>query len=529
MNIADPTFEWFALSPVLAVLAAACLGVLAEAFLPQKPRYYAQLALAEIGLLGGFALLVWNWSAAAVSASGAPQAVTGAKLAMGALVFDPPSYLFWGALLVFGALAVAVFGERAMTGATAFAASVSAIPGSQAEADAIAAKREHTEVFPLALFSLTGMMVFGSAGDLLTMFVALEVMSLPLYLLSGMGRRRRLFSQEAALKYFLLGSFASAFFLFGMALLYGYSGSFDFAVIDTSLATSEMNRGILLAGLGLMAVGLLFKMGVVPFQSWVPDVYAGAPTPVTGFMAICTKLAAAAGLARVFFVALGGERWSWQPVFAVLAIATMAVGVILALSQTDLKRLLAYSAISHAGFLLTAVVGAYQFVPEGQLNSLGAIFYYLVAYGFATIPAFAIITTLRDTSGGEATDLAKWSGLGKSNPLLAGIFSLLLLSFAGIPLTAGFIGKWAVFAAAWQGGFWWLAITGIGFSLVAAYVYIKVIVAMFFGEPAEGVQLGQASMLTWLPISLGAIGTLWLGLFPAQLMDLIAQAQVFVK
>ncbi|MDR1432573.1 MAG: NADH-quinone oxidoreductase subunit NuoN [Propionibacteriaceae bacterium] len=518
MRITDPTFEWFQLAPVLIVLAAACLGMLVEAFAPRKIRFFAQLVVAEIGLLCAAGLLVMNVQSGSVG-----------KLAMGAIMFDGPTQVAWFALLGFCFLALMVFAERNLNdGATAFAAAASAVPGSSVEAQAIAQRREHTEVFPLALFSLSGMMVFAAANDLLTMFVALEVLSLPLYLLSGMARKRRLLSQEAALKYFLLGAFASAFFLFGLALLYGFSGAFELGEIGASLSTSTMNRGILLAGIGLMAVGVLFKVGVVPFQSWVPDVYTGAPTPVTGFMAICTKLAAVAGLSRVFFVALGGERWSWQPVLAVLAILTMAVGVILALTQTDIKRLLAYSAVSHAGFILTAVVGAYQDVPDGQLNSFGSIMFYLIGYGFAVIAAFAVVTVVRDGTG-EATDLDSWSGLGRKNPLLAGVFAFLLLSFAGIPLTAGFIGKWAVFAAAWSGGFSWLAVTAVAFSLVAAYFYIKVIVVMFFGEPAVGVSVGDASMFTWIPIAVGAVATGCLGLFPAQVMEWLSTAQIFLR
>jgi NADH-quinone oxidoreductase subunit N len=517
-TIPDPTFEWFELAPVLVVLVAACLGVLAEAVLPRAARFYAQLVIAEVGLLCAIGFNAFTM-------------VFGqqAKIAMGAVMLDNPSHLVWFGLLIFGFLALMVFAERNLNdGVTCFAAAASAIPGSATETEAIAQRREHSEVFPLALFSIAGMMVFASANDLLTLFIGLEVMSLPLYLLSGMARKRRLLSQEAALKYFLLGSFASAFFLFGMALLYGYSGAFDYSAINDTLVSSSMNRSILLAGMGLMGVGVVFKMGVVPFQAWVPDVYTGAPTPVTGFMAICTKLAAVAGLARLFFVALGGERWSWQPVFAVLAVLTMAVGVILALTQTDIKRLLAYSAVSHAGFILTAVVGANQQVGEGEVNAFGSILYYLIAYGFAIIAAFAVVTVVRNSSG-EATELSSWSGLGRRSPLLAGIFTFLLLSFAGIPLTGGFIGKWAVFASAWAGGYSWLAITAVGFSLVAAYIYIKVIVLMFFGDPAEDVQLGNASLLTWFPIAIGAIATAYLGLFPGQLLELISLAQTFLR
>ena len=300
-------------------------------------------------------------------------------------------------------------------------------------------------------------------------------MSLPLYLLSGMARKRRLLSQEAALKYFLLGALSSAFFLFGVALVYGYSGSFQLSAINDSISDPVYGRGLLYTGIVMLAIGLLFKIGAVPFHNWVPDVYVGAPTPVTAFMAICTKLAAVGATVRVFYVAFGAERWSWQPLLATVAVITMALGVVVALTQTDMKRLLAYSSISHAGFILVAVVGATT-GGNGQVNSFGSILFYLIAYGFATIAAFAIVTMVRD-SAGEVHAISGWSGLGRKNPLLAGIFALLMLSFAGIPLTGGFIGKWAVFSAAWRGGYSWLVLAAVAFSIVAAYVYLRVIVA----------------------------------------------------
>jgi len=517
-TITAPTFEWLQLSPILIMLAAACIGVIIEAFVPRRHGFVTQLGVVEVAVLAAFVMLVVNW-----------RAGNRGLLAMGSITLDGPTYILWGALLVFGLLGLMVFSERDLNnGATAFAASAASVPGSPVEAEATRARIEHTEIFPLGLFSIAGMMIFLSANDLLTMFVALEVFSLPLYLLSGMARRRRLLSQEAALKYFLLGALSSAFFLFGAALLYGYAGSFELSAIDAAIASPLYGRGLLVTGMALLGIGMLFKLGVVPFHSWVPDVYMGAPTPVTGFMAICTKTAAIGATVRVFYVALGAERWTWQPLLAVLAVATMAVGTVLALTQNDLKRMLAYSAVSHAGFLLTAVVGAVAVVPAGQVNSVSSIMFYLIAYGFATIAAFAIITMVRD-SAGEANAIAGWSGLGRKHPLLAGIFAFLLLSFSGIPLTSGFIGKWAVFEAAWRGGYAWLVLAAVLFSLVAAYFYLRVIVVMFFGEPAEGVSVGRASGMTWVPVLVGAVATVYLGLFPGQLLNLVASAGTFLR
>jgi len=244
-------------------------------------------------------------------------------------------------------------------------------------------------------------------------------------------------------------------------------------------------------------------------------------------MAVCTKLAAIGATVRVLFVALGAERWSWQPLLATVAVLTMALGVVVALTQTDIKRLLAYSSISHAGFILVAIVGA-TVGTGAQVNSFGSVLFYLVTYGFATVAAFAIITMVRDPAG-EVHAISGWAGLGRKNPLLAGIFAVLMLSFAGLPLTGGFIGKWAVFSAAWQGGYSWLVLAAVAFSLVAAYVYLKVIVLMFFAEPAGGVGVARASGMSWVPIGVGAVASVYLGLFPGPLLDLVTSASTFLR
>ena len=519
LEMAAPTLEWRALAPVLLVFLAACLGILLDAVLPRAYRFLAQMTLVFAAVILSFGFLIMNW-----------RAMRQGLMAMGSIMLDGPTYFMWAALLVFGTLAFMIFSERQLNGGvSAFAASAASVPGSLEEADSSAARREHTEVFPLGLFALGGMMVFLASADLIVMFVALEVFSLPLYLLSGMARRRRLLSQEAALKYFLLGAFSSGFFLFGVAMLYAFSGSFDLRVIHDAVAgNAGSSNGLLYIGLAFLAIGLLFKVGVVPFHSWTPDVYMGAPTPVTAFMAICTKLAAVGALLRVFYVALDGERWNWQPLFAVLAVLTMAVGIVAALTQTDVKRLLAYSSIAHAGFLMTAVVGATQVVPAGQGTSASAIMFYLAAYGFATIGAFGIVTLVRNAAG-EENNIAGWSGLARKNPWVAGLMALFMLSFAGIPLTGGFIGKWALFTAASRGGYGWLVVVAVLASLVAVYFYLRLIVVMFAGEPAKGTFVGNASGWTWVPIVIGAVATVWVGLFPDQVMQLATFAGGFLR
>src|SRR6202043_243646 len=233
-----------------------------------------------------------------------------------------------------------------------FVAQAATTPGSAEERAAQLAGAAHTEIYPLTLFAVAGMLLFPAANDLLTMFVALEVLSLPLYLLCGLARRRRLLSQEAAMKYFLLGSFSSAFFLFGVAMLYGFAGSVSLSDIASAAAGTTSGTELLYAGLALLGLGLLFKIGAVPFHSWKPDVYQGAPTPITALMASCTVVSAFGALLRVFYVAFGNLAWDWRPALWVIAVLTMLIGAIIAVTQTDVKRLLAYSSIAHAGFIL---------------------------------------------------------------------------------------------------------------------------------------------------------------------------------
>lgn len=521
LQIDPPAIDYGLIMPLLLVFVGGCIGVLVEALVPRAYRLSAQLIVS-------FALI-----AAALFMTLRNVGVIGAGITAGtSVVVDGPVYFIWALLLIFGAVSFLTFAERKIeNGASVFAAQAATVPGTVAEREAIEAKVEHTEVFPLALFALTGMMLFPASNDLITMFIALEILSLPLYLLCGLARRRRLLSQEAALKYFLLGALSSAFFIYGVALLYGYAGSFELAAIDAALRSSQQGPGLLLAGMGLLGVGLLFKFGAVPFHSWTPDVYAGAPTPVTGFMAVCTKIAAIGALLRVFYVALGADRWDWQPLMTVIAVATMAVGAILAIAQTDIKRMLAYSSIAHAGFLMTAFVGAFQGTTGagGGLTSVSSVMFYLVAYGAATIGAFAVVTMVRN-AGGESTGLASWAGLGKRSPLTAIVFSIFLLSFAGIPLTGGFIGKWTVFAAAWSGGAHWLVVAAVVLSVIAAFFYVRVIVLMFFAEPGEGApSVIQPGWTTLVAVGIGVVATVALGIFPGPVLDIAQTAGEFLR
>jgi NADH-quinone oxidoreductase subunit N len=367
------------------------------------------------------------------------------------------------------------------------------------------------------------MMLFTAANDLLIMFVALEVLSLPLYLLSGMARRRRLLSQEAAVKYFLLGAFASAFFLYGLALVYGATGSVGLAAIR-EVADAGRPGVLLVLGLALLVVGLMFKASVAPFHVWTPDVYQGAPTPVTAFMAAATKVAAFGAVLRLLYVAFGTVEEIWRPLVYVLAIVSMVVGAVLGLTQTDLKRLLAYSSIAHAGFLLTGVIG----LSGDEAPGLAATMFYLLTYGLTTLGAFALLTIVRDGAG-EATHLSRWAGMSQRSPLTAALMSLFLLSLAGIPLTSGFTGKFAVFRAAIETGAWPLTVVAVVTSAVAAFYYLRVVVLMYFSDPApDGPTIGVPGAPTTAVLAVTAAATLVLGIVPGAVLDLAQSAAVLV-
>jgi NADH-quinone oxidoreductase subunit N len=528
-GFSKPTIEYGLLSPLLVVFGVAVLGVLVEAFVSRRSRYIVQVVLSLGGVAGALVATVLVAGHLSPDGSGSGR---GTIAVAGAIAVDGPTVFIWGTILALSLISVLLFAERTLEGgSTAFAGQAAALPGTSAEREASTRGLEHTEVFPLMMFSIGGMLLFPASNDLVTMFVALEVLSLPLYLLCGLARRRRLLSQEAALKYFMLGAFSSGFFLYGIALTYGFAGSMNLGDIAEAVTGRIGGQALLLAGIGLMAVGMLFKVGAAPFHAWTPDVYQGAPTAVTAFMAACTKVAAFGALLRLFYVAFGAARWDWTPMIAVVAVLTMLVGCVLAITQTDIKRMLAYSSISHAGFILVGFVGLHSVTGFGgtDLSSLQSVLFYLVTYGFMTVGAFAVVTVVRD-AGGEATHLSRWAGLGKEAPVVAGVFAFFLLSMAGIPLTSGFAGKWAVFTSAVSGGAWPLVVIAVVLSAVAAFFYVRVIVLMFFSEPVgEGPVVMSPSILTTIVIAVGLAVTLVLGVFPGPVLDLAATAGQFVR
>ena len=519
MNFAPPTIDWAALTPVLIVLGAGLLGVLVAAFVPRPARRGAQVVLTALALAGALVAVVWRWTVVSVNG---PAEIVG-----GSLIEDGPALLAQGIIALVALVGLLVIADRSEWGEDAFAAQAATRPGSPDEDEAQRAGLSQTEVFPFVLFSVGGMLLFPAAGDLVMMFIALEVLSLPLYLLSGMARRRRLLSQEAALKYFVLGAFSSAFFVMGAALLYGFSGSLRLSELAVAVPSTVGMDGLLLAGSVLVIIGLLFKVGAVPFHMWTPDVYQGAPTPITGFMAAATKVAAFGALLRFFYVVVPGLGWDLEPLMWGIAILTMGVGTVVALVQTDVKRMLAYSSIAHAGFVL---VGVIALVQEG----IAAVLFYLLAYGLATVGAFAVVTLVRErdaagTVTGEALHLSQWAGLGRRSPALALAMALFLLSFAGIPLTGGFIGKFSVFAAGVAGGATVLVVIAVLASAAAAFFYVRLVVLMFFTEPdGERTAVVRSEGLTSVAVAVCALGTVLLGVVPGPVLDLAQQAATFL-
>lgn len=498
-----PSLSYSLLAPILIVLAGALLGVLVEAFLDKTHRAAIQLTI-SIGTL--LLSLQQLWRIRELSSTTA---------AVNSVTIDKAGIFLQATVVLLAVVAVLLIADQEN-----FVAQASAVPGSSEERSALAEKSQQSEIFPLFLFAVAGMMLFTVASDLITLFVALEVFSLPLYLLAGLSRRRRLLSQEAALKYFLLGAYSSAFFLFGSAFLYGYSGTISLAGI--SAAAGSANDVFLLIGIIFVSVGLLFKISAVPFHSWTPDVYQGAPTPITGFMAACTKVAAFGAILRIFYVGFADSQTQWRPVITIIAIITMLFGSLVAIAQRDVKRMLAYSSIAHAGFLLSGVVALNK-------DGLAASLFYLFAYGFTTLAAFGIITLIRDSTG-EVTDLNRWVGLGRKSPLVAAAFSFLLLSFAGIPLTAGFVGKFAIFSAAYKSSAISLVVVGVLASAIAAFFYIRVIIMIFFTDPVnDSVSVIIPSVKSKISITISMVLSLVLGIAPTLLLTAADNFANFVK
>lgn len=538
-----PIIQWASLTPLLIIFGAAVLGTLVEAFAPRKARRPIQVILSLLALAATLVTLVWRWSVAsadgpdfAIPMVSIPEDQQGNGISM---LEDPLSLIGQGVIIVAAILAFLVIADRSALRDGAFVASAATRPGSEAERESSVAGREHTEIFPLALFSTGGMMAFTSALDLLTLFIALEVLSLPLYVLSAMARRRRVLSQEAAMKYFLMGAFSSAIFLMGAAIIYGATGRIFYigvrgVQIYSMFEGHPEQTALALLGVAMVIVGLLFKVGAVPFHSWTPDVYQGAPTPITGFMAAGTKAAAFIALARIFLYVALPVADKLNVFMWIIIILTIVVGTVLGMVQSDIKRLLAYSSVAHAGFILIAInvvsinaITALGGAPEAYRQNLSALLFYLLSYGVAVVGAFALVTMVRerDAAGNilaEATRLDAWKGLGRRSPLTAAAMLLFLLSFAGIPLTSGFIGKFEVFRAGVSGGETVLVVIAVLASAATAFFYFRLVQIMFFAEPeGETVAVVESEGMATVAVAVAAAITVVLGIIPGPVLDFI--------
>jgi NADH-quinone oxidoreductase subunit N len=375
---------------------------------------------------------------------------------------------------------------------------------------------ESGEYYALVLMSTSGMLLIASAGDLLVVFLGIELMSLPLYVLAGLFKTR-LAAGEASMKYFLLGAFATAFLLYGTALIFGATGATNYDRIAAA-AAARPSDALITVGLGLLLVGFGFKISSVPFHMWAPDVYEGAPTSITVLIATGSKAAAMGGLLRVLMVALKAAQPDWTVVLRAVAAVTMTAGNVVAIAQSNLKRMLAYSSVAHVGYMLMGLVA-------GGVTGAGAILYYLLAYTFTTVGAFGVILMLVERAGEEAVDVGGYAGLARRHPLLAAALSLFLLSLIGIPPLAGFVGKFYLFGSAVRAGYVWLTVVAVLNSAIAAYYYLRVIVYMYMRESDATAARLVPTFAGTLALVISAVGIVLLGVAPAPFVDL-AQAAV---
>ena len=365
------------------------------------------------------------------------------------------------------------------------------------------------EYYSLILFATLGMMLMASAADIIILYLGLELMALSTYILAGF-IRYDIRSNEAAMKYLLLGAFASAILLYGTSMIYGLTGTTNLRDIAAYIIQSGIETNPLLTfSVILLVVAFSFKIAAVPFHMWAPDAYEGAPTPITAFMSVGPKAAGFAVLGRVLITAFGSVQFNWAPVLAAIAILTMAVGNIVALSQTNIKRMLAYSSIAHAGYMLLGIIAG---TPDGMASVLN----YMFIYAFMNIGAFAVIIMLRtETFKGE--NISDYQGLSKTHPMAAALMLVFMFSLTGIPPMAGFMGKFYLFMAAINAGYTWLVIVAVMFSAISAYFYLRIVMLMYMREPNEAVQLNSSAGIG-LSLVVTATAVIIIGILPSQLM-----------
>ncbi len=386
------------------------------------------------------------------------------------------------------------------------------------------------EYYGFILLALSGMMVMVSGADLLTIYLGTELMSLSLYVMAGL-KRGEAKSLEASAKYFVLGAFSSGILLYGISLLYGSAGSTQLPAIAAAIAGRNPDDSLLLIATILIAVGFSFKLAVVPFHMWTPDVYQGAPTSVTAFMAVASKAASFGAFMRVFVEGLGGVRANWSLLFLLLCIGTLILGNIVALVQTNVKRMLAYSSIAHAGYALIGVVAAGRLAPAEASSAVSSVMLYIALYAFMTFGAFTIIAMLRK-GGLEGDEIEDFSGLAKRHPFAALLMLVFMVSLAGIPPTAGFIGKFYVFMSAVQAGLTWLAVLALVFAAISAYFYLRLVMVMYMREPEAVTALSPrfvSSPALSIVLACAIAGVVFFGLYPDPIVNLATQAALTLK
>ncbi|MEP7113668.1 MAG: NADH-quinone oxidoreductase subunit N [Ilumatobacteraceae bacterium] len=496
-----PPVDWFALSPILVLLGAAMVLLVVGALASRWPRHLYAAVTAAAGL-ATMILCFFLWDD--ITDDGAKTLVGGA------LRFDV--FTMFITITIAAAVVLVAF-----------------VTDDYLRREDL----EGPEVYALYLLAAIGGVIMGSANDLIVLFLGLEIMSIAFYVMAA-SHRKRIESQESGIKYFILGGFSSAFFLYGIAMVYGTAGSTNFTkIVDSFNANVPPVRhdAFILAGVALLLVGLGFKVAAVPFHFWTPDVYEGAPTPVTSFMASVGKVAAFGAMLRVLIFALPHWRDDYRPIVWTLAVLSVVVGSVMAVVQTNVKRMLAFSSVSHAGFILIGVEAAAHRAgqPDGG-NGVPSALLYMMLYSVLVIGTFAVVTMVGRT-GDSATDLASFRGLGKSQPLLAFGMTVLLLAQAGVPLTSGFVAKFGVIQAAVEEHSYAIAIIAMVASVIAAFLYLRIMVSMWVTEPEPGDPAREAihvPLWTGVALALSVGFTLAIGVYPSWLIN-AARAAVPVK
>ncbi len=485
-----PSIDWYKMSPALVLVAGALGLILVGALTPQwRKGAYGFVAAASAGAAAVLAGMLW----ANLGENGAPSTLIG-----DALSFDHFSLFATFTIAVATLLAILVTNDYLER-----------------------EDEDGPEVYALILASSVGGVMMAQANDLIVLFLGLEILSLSFYLLVASNRNRAQ-SGEAGLKYFILGGFASAFFLYGVALVFGSTGSTNLTTIGTTLAGQHPGNhsALLLAGVAMLLVGFAFKVSLVPFHAWTPDVYQGAPTPITALMGSVGKVAAFAALLRVFTVALPSRADDWGPVVLVLAIATLLVGSVLAVIQTDVKRMLAYSSISHAGFILVGLEAASHISNADSSLGVSSAMAYLFVYGVLVVGTLAVVSLIAG-KGDNATTLGAFNGLGKTNPVLALGMTVLLLAQAGVPTTSGFVAKFGIIRASVSVESYVLAVVAMLAAVIAAFLYLRIMVSMWLSEPAS-TERREVPTASDIAIAATVAVTLVVGFVPSALLDLAA-------